>query len=86
MGTQRFRKVYAETMDRRTFNIVHIKVKTICCLKCKRRSNHKWYHISWEGKNIFPNWKLVSRNKKQWMNKEIKFAQKDNSNWISIHW
>lgn len=88
MGSQRYRKIYAETMDRRTFNIVHIKVKTSCCLKCKKRENNKWYHVSWrdKGRNVFPNWKLVSKNKKQWMKNNLSFEQINNKTSINIYW
>ena len=79
MGQKRFRKEYSETSHRRTFNIIHIKCVTGCCLNCAKRGRRNWYHI-WETSKKrhakYPNWKMVSKNKKQWMEKPLEY----------IHW
>jgi hypothetical protein len=91
MGKQRFRDLYSTTTDRKTHNIIHIKCVTGCCIKCAIRGRQKWYHI-WHGKkqSSYPNWKLVSKNKKQWMKKPLIFENKKthhfNVNYINITW
>lgn len=38
-------------------------------------STNKYYEGSYGGKIKYPNWKLVSKNKKQWMMKKLKRKQ-----------
>lgn len=39
--------------------------------RCCKRQKQKWYHVNPNSKrpDNFPSWKLVSKNKKQWMKK-----------------
>jgi hypothetical protein len=86
MGYKRGNKVYFETTDSRTFHLLHIKCVTGCCLGCARRGRRKWYRIPESDKlnSVYPNWKLVSKNKKQWQKKPIK---KEKNGWFeTITW
>ena len=72
------RTVYLTTNHRRTHKIIHINEVTSCCLKCAIRKRQTWYHkMKWENKehSKFPNWKMVSKNKKQWMKKPLRFIE-----------
>lgn len=64
-----YRKEYLETTNRKVFNIVHISNVTSCCIICNRRIRNGYYFIISNDKkrSRYPNWKLVSKNKKQWM-------------------
>ena len=72
------RNTYEQTTDNRTFKILHISRETGCCLKCARCDRQEWYYIWNENSkytNTNPNWKLVSKNPKQWMKKPIKIGE-----------
>ena len=62
--------------------------RRFCCLKCLIRGRRKYYHI-FKGfrkqKANFPNWKLVSKNRKQWMKKPLKF-EKQHRGYTEIKW
>jgi hypothetical protein len=80
MGQQRKRNLYSETTDNRTFNIIHIKCVTSCCLRCAIRQRRNFYFIaktSDKERSRFPSWKLTSKNRKQWMSKNVKHKQMD---------
>lgn len=51
---------------------------------CSENDSWDWYYISTK-KAKFPSWKLVSKNKKQWMNKPLKF-KKLRKGWEEITW
>ena len=86
MGNKRFRDLYSTTTDRRTHNIVHINCVTGCCMKCAIRRRQTWYHI-WDDKkqSSYPNWKLVSKNKKQWMVKPLIFKEKTSHYYSKVY-
>ncbi len=76
MGKDTQRGFINETTHRRTHNILHIKCVTGCCIKCSKREKQNYYRIAeYNGKADikYPSWKLVSKNKKQWMKKPLKF-------------
>jgi hypothetical protein len=94
MGKHRERNLYHETTDSRTYRILHITSETGCCLKCaKRRTRNSYGSYSWyRGQQAkMPSWKLVSKNKKQWMKKPLKFKHKRvrayvNATYCEITW
>jgi hypothetical protein len=77
MGKYRKRNLFHETTDSRTFRILHITSETGCCLNCAKRRRRYWYgSYSWGDQHIkTPSWKLVSKNRKQWMKKPLKFKR-----------
>jgi hypothetical protein len=83
MGQQRKNKVYSETMDSKTFKLIHIKrvTRSGCCLKCEIRARRGFYFISKQGndkmRSKFPCWKLTSKKRKQWMDDNLKFKKMD---------
>ena len=88
MSKQRYRKLYTETMDRKTFNVIHIKCVTGCCMRCAKRQRREFYFIrpgELKEKAKYPSWKLTSKNKKQWMSKNLDF-NKLNDHFIEITW
>jgi hypothetical protein len=75
------KKLLEETTNRGEFNRRYKKylenVGKIRCTRCKYHINEnneeKWYGGFDDLKSVrFPNWKLVSKNRKQWMKKHIK--------------
>lgn len=92
MSENRNRSVYSETNDRRVFRNIHIRCVTGCCLRCRKRERRKWYRIieKTDGKidSKYPSWKLVSKNRKQWMKKPLKFDEDLNFSriFITIEW
>jgi hypothetical protein len=94
MGYKRNRKEYNETGNRRTHKVLHIISVTDCCLKCAIRRRQTYYHIAeYNGKTYakIPNWKLVSKNRKQWMKKGLKLVESKRNNYqsrqyTSIEW
>ena len=68
------------TTNNYVYNRVRIPYHSTCgwCglgSRCNKRYKQKWYHGEDNSKrrkdNRFPNWKLVSKNKKQWQDKPI---------------
>jgi hypothetical protein len=91
MGTYRKRNLYHETTDSRTFSILHITTETGCCLRCAKRQRRGWYGSFnvYKKELKWPSWKLVSKNKKQWMKKSLKYKYKplrnnyyEGKNWL----
>lgn len=84
MGNYWKRNLYHDTVDSRTFTILHITTETGCCLKCAKRHRREWYGSSDVGKWRFkhPSWKLVSKNRKQWMKKPLDYSYET----IGRHW
>lgn len=76
------------------------KEKNASCSYCKwhgpSSENGRWdcyFKNAWKGKKKakYPNWKLVSKNKKQWMKKTLIFEESNNQYsqwdyWIEIKW
>jgi hypothetical protein len=89
------KKIMDETANRYEFNRVRKRFLEhkgeIRCTYCRyhRGDNQTNMFYGSYGRHIkYPNWKLVSKNKKQWMNKPIKIKTKTNQNgeWIKITW
>ena len=92
MGKKRNRSEYSETNNRRVFKLLHIKSENGCCMRCAIRQRQQWYRIiekdnEWTNTK-FPSWKLVSKNKKQWMKKPLKFKTKTSHSrtYTTISW
>jgi len=81
------KKILDTTTNRGEFNraykryLEHRK-NGIHCSYCKYHRNenqdHKWYggFVDDEDENIrYPSWKLVSKNRKQWMKKDIRISE-----------
>ena len=56
------------------------RVNGIRCTYCRYHKGEnkttKWYG-GWEDESLrYPNWKLVSKNRKQWMQKNLNFTEK----------
>ncbi len=73
------KKIMETTTNRRVYNIArkkYISGKNGDCSFCKyhRGENYdgKQYGGRKDGRITYPNWKLVSKNEKQWMEKPIK--------------
>lgn len=82
--------VFNETTDRRTWRILHYDRVFSCCIHCDRRGKQNHYGGYSDGKIRVPNWKLVSKRRKQWMGKPLKFTI-HNRNWsrwtyTSVEW
>ena len=80
-----------ETTDNYTYNRLRIPYISACGYcgpgsRCCKTYKHKWYHVSifnGKQKEVFPNWKMVSKNKKQWEKKPTwkkKFKYHHNKN------
>jgi hypothetical protein len=90
---------YTTTVNRSVYNKVH-KERHARCSYCKWHGPHSendswkcYYKSDYNGKakEKYPNWKLVSKNKKQWMKKTLIFENVTNSHgrwtyWINIKW
>ncbi|MDA3780690.1 MAG: hypothetical protein PF487_10795 [Bacteroidales bacterium] len=97
------KKIVESTTNRREFNrayknyLAH-KKNGIHCSYCKyhrgENKTTKWYGGFTDDdkeKISYPNWKLVSKNRKQWMKKEIKLSEEkltriSNKKYIDITW
>ncbi len=96
------RKIVMNTTNRGEFNRAYKEYLThlrngIHCSRCKYHSSEncddKWYggfliETNNDNKIRYPNWKLVSKNNKQWMNKPVKIIENNtkynNSVYINI--
>ena len=77
------RKVYNRTlkMYREQKGIIHC---SFCQYHCGENRTTKWYGSSLNDDKIrYPNWKLVSKNRKQWMKKPLKISI-SYTNWTNI--
>ena len=93
------KKIVDKTTNRGEFNRAykrHLESKgKIRCTYCRyhRNENGKGsgYYGGYDDDNIkYPNWKLVSKNNKQWMQKPIKIitskSRWNNNTYIDIKW
>ncbi len=69
---------YKETTNTHVYKRIHISNVTGCCLNCAKRGRRQYYYERYDNTDNkldakIPSWKLVSKNRKQWMNKPIKF-------------
>lgn len=77
------KKIIDQTSNRGEFNRAYKRYLEskgkIRCGYCKCHSNennnNKWYGGIKGGDIRYPNWKLVSKNRKQWMKKPISFNE-----------
>ncbi len=95
----RLRNEYNTTINSSVYNKLH-KIYNARCSYCKwhgpSTENWQWesyYKNKYKGKEKakYPNWKLVSKNKKQWMEKTLIFIDETNpysvwEYWIDIKW
>lgn len=91
MAERKCNHLYWETTDSRTFKIIHIRFVTSCCLRCAIRERRDFYFITKVGndkmRSKFPSWKLTSKKRKQWMEKNLKFKKMDGRYYSSeISW
>ena len=69
------------TTDNRIYNLSVYQCNDLCCKSCVNRRRREDYSIWTTKKRVhakFPNWKLVSKNKKQWMKKPLKYIPYSN--------
>jgi len=83
---------YRETTNSALYRKLH-KVQHSSCSYCKwhpsfyhssENDRWKWYRI-YKEESKYPNWKLCSKNKKQWMKKKLRYIE-DKHFGISIEW
>lgn len=93
------KKEYDSTLNRSVYNKLRkIKLEHTGLLNCSYCPYHKYenYTCKWYGGFIdykdmtkrtkrFPNWKLVSKNKKQWMTKKTRIEVKYEFNTSYFH-
>jgi len=86
------KKIMDETTNRYEYNRVRKRyldhVGDISCSWCRYHLgdnlDHKLYgDYGARGKVRYPNWKLVTKKKKQWMDKELKYKTRNNWGHIS---
>lgn len=99
----KIKKIVDNTDNRREFNRaykIYLERKgKIRCSYCKfhksENTDSKWYGGFYDEKKNkydirYPNWKLVSKNKKQWMKNSIKVSKEKSrrlfSNYVDIEW
>lgn len=78
MNFKKNNKEYKTTTDNKVFKICHYAHEDMCCMACSKRRKTKDYHIAKYGRLErirIPNWKLVSKNRKQWMKKPIEIGE-----------
>jgi hypothetical protein len=72
------KKLYDRTADNKTYKLCHYQQENICCLRCAKRRRQEFYFVDNDKmEHQYPNWKLVSKNKKQWMYKKLNFKPID---------
>lgn len=80
-----FKKYLAlECTDQKSLKLEYFKQSGYCCAACSKRRKQKSYggHCQGDNPNIsYPSWKLVSKNKKQWMKKTLHFEKTYSSYW-----
>lgn len=74
MNFKKNNREYLKTTDNRTYNICHFAAEGICCRACQKRHRQEWYVLKPKNSR-YPSWKLVSKNKKQWMPKNLKYER-----------
>lgn len=71
----KFKKYLAtQCTDRKSLQLQYFKQSGYCCAACSKRRKQKCYGGSehdGQQKINYPSWKLVSKNKKQWMEKTL---------------
>jgi hypothetical protein len=97
------KEILESTSNRKVFNNTHkIHLQRTGKIRCQYCHYHKgdndtqnWYGGYWDDKTNghiikHPSWKLVSKNRKQWMKKPINFKHKksqyNNRHYIEINW
>lgn len=97
------KKIVGSTTNRREFNCAYKsylehKKNGIHCSYCRyhrgENKTTKWYGGFTDDENEkirYPNWKLVSKNRKQWMKKETKVSKEKSTRlskrfYINITW
>lgn len=83
--------LYKTTCDNKTYKLKRWANEGLCCMRCINRGRRTWYFIHNWGKTEQrknPNWKLVSKSKKQWMKKplKIKVIARHNTTYAEFKW
>lgn len=79
-----FNKLYKKDLEQRG------KIRcSICGYHAGENKDKKLYGISWmdtqeEQKPRYPSWKLISKNRKQWMKKPLKIKHKTHRWWSQV--
>lgn len=78
--------LYKRTTDNKTYKLCHFAHEDMCCMGCVNRRRRVIYAIydSERLSNKIPNWKLVSKHRKQWMKKPLQFNRLRHS--VEISW
>ena len=83
-------KEYKETTNRSVYNKVrkqaleaHGDIRCTWCAYHKNENSSTYWYGGFDSiDNVrIPNWKLVSKNSKQWMDKPIKISEKMKTSW-----
>lgn len=91
MKLKKNNKAYLKTTNNKAYKLYRFAQLGICCMGCVNRHRRGHYYIlTTEDKEHrkFPSWKLVSKNRKQWMKKPLKYS-KNKYNWrsyVNISW
>ena len=67
---------YQKTLDNKTYKLCHYQQQGLCCMGCINRGRRGYYWLSgddYKKREKHPSWKLVSKNRKQWMDKKLKY-------------
>jgi hypothetical protein len=90
------KKIVKTTINRSEFNRAYKayleNTGKIYCSRCPYHGGENFHKKKWYGgfKEIrYPNWKLVSKNRKQWIKKTLKFEERIsrfNGKYIDITW
>ena len=80
--------LYKTTCDNKTYKLKQRDIHGLCCMGCINRGRRTWYYIhQWDGKQRarYPSWKLVSKNKKQYQPKNLRYENIGHG-WVTIKW
>lgn len=72
------KSVVNRTVFNRAYKEYLVRKSRIRCAWCKYHDNENYEGNYYGGFSFikYPNWKLISKNRKQWMAKKIKFVDK----------
>lgn len=76
------KRLYDMTADNKVYKLCHYHQEGICCLRCAKRGRRGYFYYDYNhGKHRYPSWKLVSKNKKQWIPKDLKIEEENSTLW-----
>ena len=77
-------KLYENTNNNKTFKLCHYQQEGICCLNCAKASRRDYFFYDYSNeRHHYPSWKLISKNKKQWMPKQFKIEEEKPNRFFS---